>query len=408
VIDGIQTPIIALDGKYIASASIIKFELSVDDCAPHLELTINDKDHLFANTNIPAEIDRVQVKLIPTEDGKFASIDLIFKAYDVVVKPNGVTVMSGKYYVDGLYDEITEAFGNISTYNLADKLSNRLGLGFATNIITDTTERFQYIASNSIFDCLKKSVKDTVSYSFWIDFWNNVNIVDTSAIYYSDVKPPQIWVAPLGNFADISQKKMVEEDCIVTNKISAANSQLYIPAYSAGSSAIVNYSKVITTWNESTKEQVQVQLCGTAGNYNDIVMKDYLGESPDKFNELQNGQKNEYLQNKIFSQVLRFKLSGVCFGIFKGSRIQFDWYEQDTKLKSTASTDTTGSSSYDNDSNIGSKEIPDSTEVKQILNKLLSGFYMVTNQKITFKNGYLQTDYEISQNTREVKQINIE
>ena len=407
-IDGIQTPIIAIDGKYIASASIIKFELSVDECAPHLELTVNDKDHLFANTNTPAEIDKIQIKLIPSEDGKFANIDLIFKAYDVAVKPNGTTVMSGKYYVEGLYDEITEAFGKISTYNLADKLSNRLGLGFATNIITDTTERFQYTASNSIFDTLKKSAGDTVSYSFWIDFWNNVNIVDTSSIYYSDARPHQIWVSPLGNFADIAQKKMIEEDCIVTNKISAANSQLYIPAYSAGSSPIVNYSKVITTWNGNSKESAQIQLCGTAGNYNEIVTKDYLGESPDEFNELQNSQKNKYLRDKIYSQVLRFKLSGVCFGIFKGSRIQFDWYEQDTDLKSTATADTTVSSSYDDDSEIGEKEIPDNTEVKQVLNKLISGFYMVTNQKITFKNGYLQTDYEISQNTRETKQINID
>lgn len=407
-IDGIQTPIIAIDGKYIASASIIKFELIVDECAPHLELTINDKDHLFANTNTPAEIDKIQVKLIPPEDGKFANIDLIFKAYDVAVKPNGTTVMSGKYYVEGLYDEITEAFGKISTYNLADKLSNRLGLGFATNIITDTTERFQYIASNSIFDTLKKSASDTVSYSFWIDFWNNVNIVDTSSIYYSDSKPHQIWVSPLGNFADIAQKKMIEEDCIVTNKISAANSQLYIPAYSAGSSPIVNYSKVITSWNGNSKESEQIQLCGTAGNYNEIVKKDYLGEVPDEFNELQNSQKNKYLRDKIDSQVLRFKLSGVCFGIFKGSRIQFDWYEQDTNLKSTATADTTASLSYDDDSEIGEKEISDNTEVKQVLNKLISGFYMVTNQKITFKNGYLQTDYEISQNTRETKQINID
>lgn len=397
---GIQAPLIQINNIVIDYQNVIEFSLKSINELPEVTIIVNDSTGLLNTLDTTNSDNELRVQILPRFDEAYKKINLTFYLSNIKINGNYIQAR-GIYKISKLTSTQFKSFGEISTYNLFKTIASETELGFATNIKNDDSDkRYIYCPYKSYKYLLDKEVtkgggQDKI-YDYWVDFWNNINLVDIYDRYNSIDKESemQIWVASQLNDMGEGDKITPHQTlALLTNLPTDYASELYVKNY-----LIHNNTGIITTngtdrifsfYKENDKNYTDVFVQDGDIKKDIFIKYDYLGELYGEYNYLLQPKLREAFMQKITSETIEVTLQSPLLGLMRGSKVNFGWYINDDSLKEKIETlDEIG---LINDVQL-SIQIPD--EFKDInavggfvLDKKISGQYLIIGTKIIFSNG---------------------
>lgn len=403
---GILSPLIMINSTVINFNEILSFELKSIGKTPTLNMIVNDPYHSIINIDKPGIDNEVRIQIIPQFDNIYRKINLTFFISNISINDTYVNI-NCIYKVPKLIESRIESFGNISTYNLFRNIALNTQMGFQTNIADMQDQRFVYCSNKSYLDILDNEIEysDTTNniLDWWIDFWDNINLVDIKERYNSidtddDMK---IWIS--NNMydiqADTSQIEPQLMPAVILNHPSFNNSELYVNSYVSHLKPGTNYSSgtdnVYTTYLNDSKEHFDY-LLQNGDVKNDIFVKySYLGENYGAYNYLISKPIREKYLQKINSEYITVTLSRPVFGLMRGGKVNFIRYTNDdmlkNRIKELESIEVNGqkliNSKVTSNIPLDDYELDNSEESDHyMLDRTVSGQYLIIGTEINYKN----------------------
>lgn len=334
---GIIVPIIALNGIVVSFDDLIEFELNDSQRLPTVKFKFHDRENIFARYVDSGAENRLQVQILPPADDMYKKINIEFFVTKIGVH-DSVVEGEGEYMLPAFRDTQWKAFGQISTYELFDKVSVETKLGLATNIEATEDKRYMNCAYESYFDVIEREIKksdsnDVQVLDWWVDLWDNlvlcniydrVNSVDTE-------EEMLVWMSSNKlNVSDGQEGDYVQIPALYTNMPMVESSSLHIkgltPINNPVSQSIGN-TKSISCYEENKQEYIS--HCVLDGDIKDNVFTqyEYAGEVYGDYNYLLAEQCRELYINKIYSEtvVIRTDMPQICLN--RGSQVRVVWYD---------------------------------------------------------------------------------
>lgn len=391
-VEGIAAPLIRLNDLVIISDQVQRLELRSRPL-PVVDIEIVDQFELSRALDSPKSDNLLIVQILPPFDGAYKKINLRFYITDYKIIGRSLRI-HGEYNVAEQHDIVLEAFGEKSTYELAELVAQRLKLGLASNLDGTDDTRWMYSPSKDLLSVLDKEVRfggssETQLLDWWIDYWNYVNLVDIYDRYNSETEQPKIWTMTTNavEMNDMNSTEPVEVDAILTNNPSMNGTPLYINQYKPVSNTSDNLfsgtDKTIETYSmEELNAETTDVLDGDV--HNDIFKKyEYAGEIFGTHNYLvQEALQRSFLQ-KIQSQTIEVELQKPQLGLVRGGKVNLNWYECSDYL--TKDLEEANQSMTTNNDSIDTSEANSATEDETgnqadqswVLNKTVSGQYYI-------------------------------
>lgn len=390
-VEGIAAPLIRLNDLAIISDQVSKFELRSKP-VPSVDIEIIDQMGLSRVLDSPKSDNLLVVQILPPFDGAYKKINLRF--YITEYRIYGKTLkIHGEYNVAGQHDIVLEAFGEKSTYELAELVARRLKLGLSSNMDGTDDNRWMYSPSKDLLSVLDKEVpfggSETQLLDWWIDYWNYLNIVDIYDRMNSKGERPKIWTMTTNavELNEMNSTSPVEVDAVLTNHPSMNGSPLFIDRYIPKSithdNLLMGTDKTIETYsirdlNSETTDVMDGDV------HNDIFKKyEYAGEIFGEHNYLvQEALQRSYLQ-KIQSQTIEVELKKPQLGLMRGGKVDLEWYECNGFVSSAISEEnpniSTNSDTIDTtDANSSTEDLTgNAADEFWVLNKTVSGQYYI-------------------------------
>lgn len=401
---GIQTPLIMVNNIVVDFTDIISFELRCDDSLPQVEMVVADRKKLIQSIDTPGVDNELRVQILPKFEDKYKKINLSFFIVDFEIEGNKIKIQ-GEYKNPKLTSSNIKCFGKINTYNLFEKIAIETDMGFASNIASnDSDSRYVYCQNTPYIKTLReeiaKSGYDLQILDYWIDWWNNIVLVD---IYdrYNTVEPEeniQIWVASQNN--EVEEGKTVEAvqaPAILNNHPANKRTELHVESYQIISSpgAIVSDgSDNVCTVYEMNKKEYMDHLIMDGDKQKDVVTKfEYNGEVYGDHNYLLQGRKRKSFLKKIKSNdTVEITLTTPLLGIMRGNKVNFVWYINDSRFQTLKQNIVEGGIANDvTESNIPLNDNTDegesiNTAGEFIIDDSISGQYLVTKSIIKWSD----------------------
>lgn len=406
---GIQVPLIMINTTVIDFDSIHYFSLKSHGPTPELSLTVEDKYELITNIDKPSHDNEVRIQIIPRFDNAYKKIDLTFFIDDISVN-GSIIQLSCVYKVPTLLSSQYKSFGETDTYSLFKSVATDTKLGFATNVAAIDDKRYIYCDNRSLYDLLNSEITfanatDHIM-DWWVDFWDNVNLVDIKERYLT-VDPDEdlkIWVAgetrENGKDNEIVPNEVV---AVLNNHPSINNSELFVENYSINNSSGVNASlgtdKVYGIYEQEKSEYTDF-LIQDGDIKNDIFAKySYLGETYGEYNYLfANCLREGYLQ-KINSETIDVTIKSPLLALMRGHKVNFIRYVNDDYLEGKMKAlEEAGVIDRNVESNIPLQEYElndeetndNKNDGKFRLDKTVSGQYLIIGVEALFTNNEWQ------------------
>lgn len=406
---GIVSPLIMINSTVINFNEIISFELKSIGAIPTLNMTVNDPHQNITNIDICGADNEVRVQIIPQFDGVYKKINLTFFISTINIKQNIVS-LSCTYKVPELIKSRLESFGNISTYSLFKDIAIKTKMGFQTNIGDLNDSRYIYCSNKSYIDAMNSEIEYSNStdniLDWWIDFWDNINLVDVKERYNSVDKDEdmKIWISSSMN--DVQQETTVEPNlapAIITNHHGMGNSELFVQSYTNNTRPGTNLSSgtdnVYTTYNDIRKEHSDYLLQNGDVKHDIFEKYSYLGEVYGDYNYLiTQNIRNKFLQ-KIKSEYITVTLAKPVFGLMRGGKVNFIRYTNDdmlkNRMKSLEEIEVDGekiiNTKVQSNINLDDYEFENSEESgTYMLDRAISGQYLIIGTEILFNNSKWQ------------------
>ena len=234
---GIQSPLIMVNNIVIDFSDVLLFELSCVYDTPSVKLAVRDRYNLISTIDTPSVDNELRIQILPKFEDKYKKINLTFYITRSSINGNIIDIR-GEYKLSKFTSDNIKSFGEISTYQLIEKIAQETGLGFASNVSDSNDKRYIYCNNKSYNDLLQDEIEmsgsDMQVYDYWIDWWNNVVFAD---IYerYNSTDPDediQIWVS--GQQKEVEEGSEVQPQKVVAsfnNHIANSTSELYIKDY---------------------------------------------------------------------------------------------------------------------------------------------------------------------------------
>lgn len=400
MIHGVCTPIFKICSRTFRFDEVELLTLDNTSILPSLTVTVIDRGKYLANLDSPSTDNELRLQILPPFDNAYKKIDLTFKIEDIHIMGDKVKVV-GKYKNTELDCDRLESYGEISTYDLFNKIAIDTKLGFASNIKNSEDKRYIYSCNNTYLDLMREEISNsgtaTTVLDYWIDLWNNINLVDIYERYNAidsneDLK---VWIVN-GVPEKIDKSDIIEPsyvEAIINNSFAMRNSQLYTDKYDLITSSNINKGtdKVYTIYKDGDVIDTLVQDGNT---HKDIYTKFfYLGENIGDYEYLlANNLRSSFLQfmNSVKLDVhLKFPL----LGLMRGHKVRFSWFELDEvaknnllEIKKNLNIDIT---SNDPEIDAESEDDKDALENpdKMIINKQISGQYLITGTILKYSRG---------------------
>ena len=191
---GIQSPLIMINNIVVDFSDVVAFELKCIGILPEVSMTVRDRYKLNSVVATPGIDNELRVQVLPKFDNIYKKINITF--YITSLKFDGDYMnIRASYKLPTLTSSYIKTFGEVSTYTLWEAIAKEIGLGFSSNIENnDGDKRWVYCDNKSYSDLLAqeiwKSGVDLCIYDYWIDWWNNLVLVD---IYerYNTIDPDE-------------------------------------------------------------------------------------------------------------------------------------------------------------------------------------------------------------------------
>jgi hypothetical protein len=178
---GSMIPFIIFNQHTFNYKQIENFTLTYNGALPEFRFTIFDHSGEFKTLYIPLDDDIVSLYLKPHNE-KYKPIYIQFTPL-TVSEDEGYLTFTCTPKISALYTEVCKSYKDLTSYDVFDKMSVELKLGFATNIDA-TNDKMTWInpfESNLNFmrDCINHSYKDDKSFfEFFVDFYYNLNFIE--------------------------------------------------------------------------------------------------------------------------------------------------------------------------------------------------------------------------------------
>lgn len=412
---GIQSPLIMVNNIVVDFSDVINFELKCVKDTPSIDLTIKDRYQLISMIDSPGIDNELRVQILPKFDNIYKKINLTFYITNSQIRGNYITI-SGIYKVPKFTSDNIKSFGEINTYQLFEKIAIDSQLGFATNVESnDIDKRYIYCDNKSykdlLFSEIKKSGADLQIYDYWVDWWNNIVLVDLYERYNTIDKDKdlQIWIAgPNEETTEGIEIKPQQVVATLNNHYSIKFSELYIQECNKinkpGQQVYSGTDRVYSVYEEDKNEYLDY-LIQDGDAKKDIFTKfEYLGENYGSFNYLLAGKKRDTFLQKINSnETIEVILNTPLLGLMRGNKVNVLWYYNNSYVNEVRQGfDTIGVTnkqelniSIPNDGELETK----SQDGEMILDKSVSGQYLIVGCKIKYYNNKWQYVLTLSRPT---------
>jgi hypothetical protein len=398
---GIQAPLIKLNNVVVDFSDVIDFSLKSTSVLPELSVVVRDRYNLSATLDTPGVDNTLRLQILPKFDGKYKKINLTFYVTDIRFDKGFMTIRAN-YKIPKFTNSRIKSFGVTNTYDLFDKVSTESDLGFATNIEpNDNDKRYVYCDNKSYNELISREIRrsgnDLEIYDYWVDWWNNLVLVD---IYerYNTIEPEdklKLWVAGQNNeVTEGSKIEPQEVPAVLNNNPAIQASELYVESYNitnkAGSQVWLGTDRVYSTY-ECPSYEYRDYLIQDKDVHKDIYEKyEYLGEVYGDYNYLLSEKKRDgFLQKIRTHETIEVNLKTPLLGIMRGNKINFTWYinnsYQDTikqNMQDNSQINVVQTNPIIDDSSVESKSNDGSFEI----DKSISGQYLITGCEIKFSN----------------------
>lgn len=400
---GIQSPLIMVNNIVIDFSDVLLFELSCVYDTPSVKLVVRDRYSLISTIDTPSVDNELRIQILPKFEDKYKKINLTFYITRSSVSGNVIDIR-GEYKLSKFTSDNIKSFGEISTYQLIEKIAQETGLGLASNVADSNDKRYIYCNNKSYNDLLQSEIEmsgsDMQVYDYWIDWWNNIVFADIYERYNATDSDDdmQIWVS--GQQKEMEEGSEIQPQKVVAsfnNHIASATSELYIKGYNVvnkpGEQMYSGTDRVYSIFNSETGEYSDY-LIQDGDTQKDIYTKyEYLGEVYGEHDYLLSKVKrNAFLQKIRSNETIEIILKTPLLGVMRGNRCNLLWYinnDMVDNIKETMSE--AGVIQEDLDTNIpltaGDNVEDNNGSGSFTLDKTKSGQYLITACVIGFEEG---------------------
>lgn len=412
---GILTPLIQINNIVVDFLDVESFSLKSIGPLPTVQLTVRDRYGLTRVLDTPGNDNMLRIQILPQFDDAYKKINLTFYISKINISEEIIDV-TGIYKSADLTSSKFKCLGELSTYELCEKIAKETQLGFATNIEGTPDKRYMYCNYISYNDLLNNEIRTAASdathiYDWWVDLWNNINLVN---IYerYNTIDPEeelQIWVSG-------QQGTMLEGVKVQPHKITAnlnnhptdGQMELKVDHYDIvnkpGSQVSGGTDKVYSTYMIDLNEYKDTLIQDGDAKKDIFVNCEYLGEVYGEYNYLLAEMcRDAYLQ-KMGTESIKVTIKTPLLALMRGHKVNFTWYINDSQFNyRTDNFEKMGLIDKDvntptplND-NVPEKDILYNQAYGDfIIDKSISGQYMITGCDISYSNG--EWEYELTLN----------
>lgn len=405
---GIQSPLISINNTVIDFDAVQYFSLSSTGKLPELTMAVVDKYELINNVDKPGNDNEIRVQILPKFDNTYKKINLTFFISSIKVDGSLIS-LSGSYKVPDLTSSRFESFGEVDTYNLFKEIGTLSKLGFASNIAGTNDKRYVYCNNKSFLDILNDEIQfsNTEDHilDYWIDYWDNINLVDIRERYTTVDSDEDIMIWVAGQVNEVTAEAETTPARVpasINDHPGFKNSELFVKEYvinnNPGASVSKGSDKVYAIYEEDKDEYLD-HLLQDGDIKKDIFTKyEYLGECYGGYNYiLSKAIRSGFLQ-KFKTDTIKVTINAPNLGIFRGHKVNFIRYVNDSKveskLKALEEHKIIDRNVASNISLTDYEITEDSGAGKYEIDKSVSGQYLVTGTNIKFSNG--TWDYELT------------
>lgn len=400
-ITGTLTPLLKINDRVVHWSEIQDLSLSCIDFLPRLSFTVIDTDNKMTFLNTPGPDNEVILEILPKFENIYKKIKLRFFIISTSIDIAEHTYSADCiYYCDKLNDCNIESFGKISTYKFYEEIAQRLRLGLCSNLEDSSDERYIYMSNDSFIDKLEEEIEvggsSNCILSGWIDWWNNINIVDLYDLYSGD--PDEnltVWTSGMG--VNVTHPSIEEEPyevaATITNNFKLSSHPLYITAFdisnnnrgniNEGTDRAIDSFDLIREINKSALLQD-----GTGVKENIYTKYFYKGEFNSNENDgsylIQPDIVDIYKQ-KISNNTISVTIKQPCLGLMRGGKVNLEWYDNSKMNENLYKENEDIESNTDIDTDNDDTNVEDlSKEGSMLLNRKLSGQYFIVGTNIDY------------------------
>lgn len=383
---GITTPLIKVNNMVIPFNSVISFELK-NGQVPSISMSINDELDIIETFDKPKCDNTVQVQILPPFDNAYKKINLTFFITSYSTYNRKISI-DGIYIIPELYNHVMKAYGKISTYELFETVAKSLKLGFCSNISNTNDSRYIYIPNKQYIDSLNREIEyagnEQQTLEWWIDYWNNINLVDTAERMKTIDNDLMVWAYPR-RYVETDDSNTVEpikQPCIISNHYVYRDNQMYVSDYRELFDPGINLQgtdMIISSYMMNTCEENNYFLQDSDVS-NDIYVKyRYLGENFGNYDYLSKTACRDMMMRKNSNNTISVKMFTPQLALMKGHKVNFMWYKIGDIVQGIADSDV--------ETNVPNENINQSTYQAEdfILDKQISGQYYIKEVNLYYK-----------------------
>ena len=419
---GAYRPVVFINGYYV-DRYMDYFEFSQIDFLPTVRVSFTMDDPLFISVNYPKDGDIISM-YVRSKEEIYKPIRMDFNILSVRSSqsqdPEGNKIrftILGETRVPGLYSEISKAYRNMTSYDALFEASQDLNLGFSSND-SGLTDSMTWICPNFslynfVHEVAERAYKNDESfYKLWIDPYYNLTFVNmnnqlTASDYVQQVKVIRGGEDANDTFLPGTELDMQEMPLTLTNQNGSGDLPFFINNFTLLSRSgnmsnkygyiqeVQFYDEAIIPENSPSEKYVKYTIeAGTSESvgenqilqkgrpkediYKVEVRKSWYGSlnnSPSgggvHENFIQALIQNEFNLGDLEKFTLKVQLGGYYGGIYRGQAIPVLIYanEQGKRKENTG---------------VSNDQKPES-EVNPVLDKFLSGIYIVTSMEVKYE-----------------------
>lgn len=403
-IEGIMAPLFRFNDHTINFSMVDSMILTCSP-VPRIHLVVRDDTNMIKDLDKPGVDNVLYIQILPPSDDTYKKIQMAFYITHSSIDTPFIT-LDGVYFIPGLFDTKMEAYGRITTYDLFEKISNEYSLGFCSNVAGTDDERWIYNPNRNLQDFLYDEIrfagKDGHVYDWWIDFWNNLTLVDLYTEYNTIVeeKDLQIWVdTTIPTYDDADEEKPGKMVAAFCNHPMLSTNPLFISDYTPVSSSMGVTDKNFEVYSTQDLELRSTLIQDGDVHNNITVGYEYGGELYGDFDYLsQRAARNMFLE-KISSERIKVSVGMPLLSLIKGGKVNIWWYDINSYMTSSANDEGV-------ESNITIPHEESGNDVEDYkINRTISGQYYIMDIEIRYEGGWRCT-YTLSRSAESIQRIN--
>lgn len=394
---GLQCPIIAVNDIMIAYEDIIDFELDDSGHVPSVSLHVYDRKSLIQYLDVPRNDNELRIQILPPFDDVYKKINLTFFISNYSIGDDNDLYITGNYKLSGFTSSQFKAFGEVSLYDLFDKIASETKLGFASNVEGGDDKRYVYCPYTSYQSAIEREIKHsgdkTIIYDWWIDVWNYLTLEN---VYerYNDIdseEDMEVWVD--GSYEDITEGweyNPVKVPAEMTNIFGSEQNQLYVKDYrivnNPGANVGSGTDKLYSVYSMNDRKYTDTYISDGDVKKDTYNKFEYLGEVYGDYDYVTHGMfRDAYLQ-KINNNLVEIDLAHPLLGLIRGNRLVFACYYNDDNVDYPVDGLQEAGLIEDIQTNVPIME-PDYKGSDMFkLDKSISGQYLIMGNKYKFSN----------------------